>query len=131
MLPLVEQNLPLSEHKVDNIDLPFVDDPEIIGTWKSVDFVKEIEDFHPENKKWKGGELFLKEMNFYKNGEKVKLLYIKGKRDKTWTKGVVLDNKNKTASKYEIKEINGEKFMFFEWKSGDYTIRHQKPKYCI
>ncbi len=93
--------------------------------------MKEIEDFHPENKKWKGGKLFLKEMDFYKKGEKVKLLYIEGKRDKTWTKGVVLDEINKTASKYEIKEIDGEKFMFFEWKSGDYTIRHKKPKYYV
>jgi len=116
---------------VDNIDLPFVDDPEIIGTWKSVDFVKKIEDFHPENKKWKGGELFLKEMDFYKKGGKVKLLYIEGKRDKTWTKGVVLDDRSKTASRYRIKEINGQKYLFFEWKSGDYTIRHRKPKYYV
>ena len=93
--------------------------------------MKEIEDFHPEELNYGEDELYLKKMIFYDNDRKIKMLYKEGKRDKTWTKGVVLDEINKTASKYEIKEIDGEKFMFFEWKSGDYTIRHKKPKYYV
>ncbi len=38
---------------------------------------------------------------------------------------------SKTASKYIIKEIDGGKYMFFEWKSGDYTIRGMKPYYYV
>ncbi len=124
LLPLVEQNLPLSEHKVDNIDLPFVDDPKIIGTWKSVDFVKEIDDFHPEENNYEEGELYLKKLIFYENGRTFRTFW-------TWTKGVVMHSGSKTAAKYEIKEIDGDKYMFFEWKSGDYTIRRMKPKYYV
>ena len=47
----------------------------------------------------------------------------------TWTKGLVLDDD--TASKYIIREIDGSSYMFYEWKSGDYTIRYMKPSYYV
>ncbi|MEA3346672.1 MAG: hypothetical protein U9Q21_01115 [Candidatus Auribacterota bacterium] len=50
----------------------------------------------------------------------------------TWTNGLVIYNHDfKTASKYTIKEIDGSAYMFYEWKSGDYSIRHQKPAYYV
>ena len=49
----------------------------------------------------------------------------------TWTNGLVLHAGNKTASKYEIKKIDGAEYMFFEWKSGDYTFGHMKPSYYV
>jgi len=49
----------------------------------------------------------------------------------TWTKGVVMHSGDRTASRYAIKEINGARYMFFEWKSGDYTIRGNKPEYYV
>ena len=43
------------------------------------------------------------------------------------------ETKDQFLQQYEylIKEIAGSKYMFFEWKSGDYTIRHMKPKYYV
>lgn len=109
--------------KQDKIDLPFENDPEIVGEWKSVDFVKEISEFKPNEKQWKE-DLYLKEMIFEKDGKTFKPFW-------TWTKNVIIHSGDKTASKYEIKDIGGAKFMFFEWKSGDVTIRGMKPMYYV
>lgn len=38
---------------------------------------------------------------------------------------------DKTASQYTIKKINGCNYMFYEWKSGDYTLRGMKPYYYV
>ena len=108
-------------HIVDKVDWPFVNDPEVLGGWKSVDFVRDIKDFHPTKKSWVG-DLFLNHLIFKEDGSIAGELL-------TWTKGLVLGEK--TASKYIIKEIDGLKYMFFEWKSGDYTYRYRKPKYYV
>jgi len=107
---------------VDKIDYPFVNDPEVVGRWKSVDFVKTVEDFKPGTKHWRG-DLYLKEMIIFENG--------RAKGPWNWTKGLIIHPGDKTAAKYHIKEINGSTYMFFEWKSGDYTIRHMKPRYYV
>jgi len=108
---------------VDKIDWPFVNDPHLIGTWKSVDFVGEMEQFNPGEKQWKT-DLYLKELIFKPDGKTFKSWW-------TWTKGMVFHLGSKTASKYTLKDIEGSTYMFFEWKSGDYTIRHMKPAYYV
>ncbi|MHC4174589.1 MAG: M56 family metallopeptidase [Planctomycetota bacterium] len=111
---------------VDKIDYPFINDSQVIGTWKSVDFVGEMKQFKVGEKQWKGrgGELFLKELIFLPNGRTFKPWW-------TWTKGLVFHSGDKTASKYTLKDIDGSAYMFYEWKSGDYTIRHRKPSYYV
>lgn len=109
--------------KKDNIDLPFINDPVVIGKWISVDFVKEPSLFTVGKKSFKN-ELYLKELNFLPDGKTTESFC-------TWTKGVLMHSGDKTAGAYEIKEINKDKYMFFEWKSGDYTIEHKKPKYYV
>ena len=101
---------------------PFINDLEALGTWKSVDFIENIGDFKPGTKNFKG-DLYLKEMLILENG--------KTGGPWNWTKGLILHPGDKTAAKYLIKEIAGSKYMFFEWKSGDYTIRHMKPSYYV
>ena len=49
----------------------------------------------------------------------------------TWTKGTIINSQEKTASKYEIMDINGTTYMFFEWKSGDYVLRGMQPFYYV
>jgi hypothetical protein len=107
-----------------NIDLPFVDDPQVIGEWESVDFVANPSDFNPDKPNWTGDKLFLKGLTFLEDGEMPQ-------PGMTWTKGVVIRHGDKTASHYEIREINGKLYMLFEWKSGDVTIRGMKPKYYV
>jgi bla regulator protein BlaR1 len=107
---------------VDKIDYPFVNDPEIIGTWKSVDFVQAIDDFKAVEKHW-AGDLYLKNMFFFDEG--------RTGGPWRWTEGLIIHPGDKTAAKYHIKEFDGEKYMFFEWKSGDYTIRRMQPRYYV
>jgi len=111
---------------VDKIDYPFVNDKKIIGTWKTVDFVSEIEEFKDSNKKWEHGEdrPYLKALVFLPNGKTTENF-------RTWTKGLVFHSDNKTASKYTIKKIKGKTFMFFEWKNSSYTIGYMKPRYYV
>ena len=103
---------------VDRIDYPFVPDQEAIGSWTSVDFVKTIEDFDPAYKSWKG-DLYLKGLILYRDGTT--------SGPWQWTKGIIVHPVDRTASRYLIKEYNGTKYMFFEWKSNDYSVRHEKP----
>ena len=129
MKVLSPQNAFGNDRIVDKIDLPFVDDPEVIGNWQSIDFVTNIQDFEAGKKKWKG-ELFLKKLVFKEKGE----LLVDDDSPRpwfAWTKGIVTHKGDKTASKYIVKEISGSKYMFYEWKSGDYIIRHMTPEYYV
>jgi len=107
----------------DNIDLPFVNDPQVIGEWESVDFVADISSFNPDQPNWTG-ELFLKGLTFREDGRTAKPWW-------TWTKGVLIHHGDKTASHYEIREIKGQSYLFLEWKSGDVTISGMKPQYYV
>ncbi|MHC4310457.1 MAG: hypothetical protein ACYSSN_10960, partial [Planctomycetota bacterium] len=113
-------------HIVDKIDYPFVNDPKVIGTWKTVDFVREIEDFKNIEKQWEHGEdrPYLKQLIFLPNGKTTENF-------RTWTKGLIFHSDNKTASKYIIKKIEGSTFMFFEWKNDSYSIGYMKTKYYV
>jgi hypothetical protein len=125
----------------DKIDYPFVDDPEALGTWKVVDFVQEKDRFVPGRQRWQGNLDFLKGLRFEKEG-KVDAKFGDGDWQKgtlhKWTKGLVLCGENGkekgktgTASEYEIVRLGGKSYLFYQWKSGDYVIRYQKPCYYV
>lgn len=108
---------------VDKTDWPFVNDPRVIGVWRSVDFVSEIDDFEPGAKQWQS-DLFLKELVFLEGGYTPRAFA-------TWTKGLYFHSGDHTAAAYHIADMRGSTYMFFEWKSGDYIVRHAKPKYYV
>ncbi len=99
------------------------DVPEIVGHWKSVDFVESPEQFKPNEMQWKGGDLFLKEIKFYPSGKSSKTL--------TWKDNLIYNRDGKNKAKYLIKKINGEKYLFLPWLSGDVTGKGMKPKYYV
>ncbi len=107
----------------DSLDYPFEDDPDLVGAWRSVDFVNTPGQFKPGRRQWKG-DLFLKELAFQPSGQTPD-------RWRTWTKGLVFHSGDKTASRYVIRELSGATYLFFEWKSGDYTIRQSTPKFYV
>ncbi len=116
---------------VDDINLPFADDPAVLGTWLSVDFVQEPDDFIPGTQQFQD-DLYLGGFKFMPKGAMAVLPFApKSAPWFKWTKGIVTHRGDKTAARYTIKELEGAKYMFFEWKSGDYTIRHQKPQYYV
>jgi hypothetical protein len=107
----------------DNIDLPFVNDPQVLGEWESIDFVPDIAAFEPAQPLWKE-KLYLKGLTFLENGKTPQPWF-------TWTKGFVLHHGDQTASRYEVREVKGGQYLFFEWKSGDVTIAGMKPHYYV
>lgn len=112
-----------SLRKVDDINIPFTPDDNVLGKWSSVDFVKNINDFNPNKRNWKD-DLFLKNLEFLPNGQTPFPW-------SSWTKDIVIHYGDKTASKYYIQNIDGEEYMFFQWKSGDYSFRNRKPWYYV
>ena len=107
----------------DEVNLPFVDDAQLQGHWVSVDFVDKIEDFNPNQKSFRD-DLFLQELTFLPEGKVVNSGF-------TWTKGHILHKGDKTDSAYKIKQIQGQTYLFFEWKSGDYTCLGLTPSYYV
>ncbi len=109
---------------VDDTNLPFVSDPAALGNWISVDFVGEPSRFVPGKRQFRG-RLYLEGLAFLPEGRTAVPWF-------GWTRGVVMHlGGDHTASRYSIKKIDGAFYMFLEWKSGDYTIRHQKPQYYV
>lgn len=107
----------------DQIDHPFVDDPALLGTWKPYDFVEEPGAFVPGRRGWQG-ELMDFQMEFLPGGRTPKPWL-------TWTRGLIIHRNDRTASHYEIREAGGKTYLLFEWKSGDYTLRGQKPRWYV
>ncbi len=109
--------------KTDKIDYPFINDERVLGVWKVRDFVLKKEDFDPAKQNFAEEDLFVKQVEFKENGE-----YVSTTRTATngtvsvWTKGLVLNRREKTASAYEIKVIDGREYLLKEWKSGDYSF---------
>lgn len=115
----------------DNINIPFINDEQVIGFWQAVDYVRNFNEFEPKQKFW-GEELFLKEHVFKPNG-KVLISYNNYEviDEIDWSKGVVISKRQETASAYTIKTINNEQYMFVEWKSGDYTFGGEVNGYYV
>jgi hypothetical protein len=109
--------------KTDNIDLPFQGDPEVLGGWVSVAYVDSAEEFSPDAVQ-PADELFFKGIQFLPGGATDSL-------NETWTRGFVISPADRTASKYEIKRLGGEDYLFVEWKSGDYILRDMDPGYYV
>ena len=107
----------------DKIDLPFTDDPDVVGEWRSVDFVEAMPQFNPQKRRFRG-ELFLKSMTFLPGG-KMPQPWL------TWTKGVLIHHGDQTASHYEIRRIQSRQYLFLEWRNGDYTISGRNPPFYV
>ena len=118
---------------VDGVDCTFIDDQDAIGTWETVDLVKNFEDFVPNVKSWPE-DFYLLRIQLLPNGEMPKNVVSTSERVvacHTWTKGYIINHLDKTAGKYTIKEIDGIKYMFWEWKNGDYIRDGLKPYYYV
>ncbi len=109
--------------RCDNIDYPFINDESVLGAWESRDFVINKEDFDHTKQYWPEDDLFARQIEFKDNG-----VFVFTNRDSTnntvstWTKGLILNKVERTASAYEIKIIDGKEYLFMQWKSGDYSF---------
>jgi len=116
----------------DDTNYPFEDDPKILGQWETVDFVDKIEQFNPKSQK-DNSIKFLVGINVKEGGE-LTLITLSGElsgENLAWTKGLILNKSVRTASKYEIMDLDGDTYLFYEWKSGDYIFRNREPAYYV
>ena len=117
----------------DTIDYPFVDDPNVIGVWKARDiYFTTPDDFDPKRQNRPLESLYHKQIEFKNDG-----VYVSTTKSgihtsvSIWTKGLILNKREKTASVYFIKEIDGTEYLFKEWKNGDYIFGHGRAYWQI
>jgi len=105
---------------VDNIDLPFVEDKKVLGLWQVVDCIdfKDKKNYKPREDADKDN--FIKSFTFNPNGEVIVESTNSLSKFK-WTKGKVINQYQKNAMDYKIKNFDGEIYLIMDWKSGDYT----------
>jgi DNA-binding transcriptional MerR regulator len=103
----------------DNTNLGFELDEAAIGSWEAIDYVPvENKEIYVPCKK---DNLFLKGLTIVANGNCFKE-YSTGKIDKiNWTKDYILDKEMSLSSNYLIKDIDNERYLIMDWKSGDYV----------
>ena len=105
-------------------DASFVTDPELIGQWRSVDFVDSSDQFTPGSRK-AVGELFLKELDVRDDGTVVGTSF-------RWTKGEIRSGPDDPhPARYEIRSIGDQRYLFFEWVSGDVLRGTAEPSYYV
>jgi hypothetical protein len=112
----------------DNIDLPFIMDESIIGLWKTIDVVQNIDDFIMNVPKM--NIFWLKSICFIENGTAIRE-YGDEKWYDFWTKGLLISMEMITASAYEIRIINNEEYLFVEWKMGNYVYGGAVQEYHV
>lgn len=107
----------------DNTDLPYVEDPQVLGGWKAFDFIRSREEFDPAVNHLPQDRLMYEHVHFGEGGAFTSVYMgetISGREKQSWTKGYVLRFYNHTACAYEIVTVGGRDYMIMEWKSGDY-----------
>lgn len=116
----------------DNIDLPFLHDPAVIGKWIACGFCRDKSGFSTEKEPL--DELYWKSVEFFANGS-CTLIYeddiIAGDDKQTWTKNYILRKYNSCACEYEIRTVEGNDYLIVEWKSGDYRYGGFDTNYYI
>ncbi|MBQ9805144.1 MAG: MerR family transcriptional regulator [Clostridia bacterium] len=104
----------------DQVNLPFVSDARVLGSWRTVDVVDEPQDFESIDKQITPSPHFIQRISFYDRGICVKSLPKNRQLALTYTNGLVLDRNLELAEKYRIVEKNGKEYLILEHKSGDY-----------
>jgi len=116
--------------KVEDVNIPFVEDKKVVGKWKSIAYVDNIDDFEKQNYD-KNLPLWLKSVEFFEEGKAERKYFNDISWDDRWTKGKLLDRTKSIVSNYQIKIINKKEYLFLEWKMGNYVYGGMPPTYYV
>lgn len=123
-------NCAYSENQIrvtDSTDLPFIEDPEVLGSWTVCDFVPNTSDFKPHTRYTEKCGSYITRVSFLPRG-----VFLKGAAMVLrYTKGYVLNDKAMTAEKYFLKTIYNIEYLFIQHKSGDYIYGGRKPYWYV
>ncbi|MBE6024057.1 MAG: hypothetical protein E7231_12745 [Cellulosilyticum sp.] len=123
------EDIEIPEMRIDDTNIPFVYNEEMIGKWKAVACEWKIED-------WQVGkvtpDLPLQELEIKEN----EMVNTKGQGETyidlwRWSDTKIINLNDSTVMNCILKEIDGDTYMFMEWKSGDYTDNGRDPAYYI
>ncbi|MBQ5319289.1 MAG: zinc ribbon domain-containing protein [Oscillospiraceae bacterium] len=106
----------------DVLSYEFILDETVLGEWEAIDFISgDFSEYDP-GEIYFDGQLFLRSLTFNDDGT---LIWHTSETVTTeWTIGLVYCGFNHDMiSSYELWNIEGEEYLFYEWKSGDYSIR--------
>ena len=119
---------------VDKTDLPLVEDEAVLGDWRVVDFVPEVDAFCPDVQYTKDIGGYIVAMHFHQRGICTRMINARSGL-KPWTlrytKGTLLNDAEMVAEAYQIKRINSRDFLFVQHKSGDYTYGGRTPYWYV
>ena len=100
----------------EDLDLPFVNDEEVVGHWEIFDYLPCREMFHPGKPKAVISTEHVKELYFLPGGERYWCF--------GWTKGLLLSTcgypKRTSRNRYTIENIGDDTFLFVEFKGSSY-----------
>jgi hypothetical protein len=109
----------------------FVPDADVLGEWRVVDLVSDNYRFLPNQQIWQETAFPVVSMIFTDDG-KVEISLQEGTLTDRWTAGhVIHDGETRTDSAYRIVDMSEEKYLFYQWKSDDYSYRFRKPPYFV
>lgn len=106
----------------DNIDLPFVPDPDVVGLWKTVGFVERPEDFTGPDSAVK---LWLETVEFRPHGVLIQQYWNEEPWHDRWTKGTLLLQKRHTAPLLPASRCRGEGIPLYGVENGQLRLRGQ------
>lgn len=106
---------------IDNVKLDFVEDKEVLGLWEIYDVVhpQDKEKYNPNTPKEDMNHCFFQSITFKSNGRCIREEFASFIIN-SYTNGKVLNNKQKTASDYNIIKHNDETYLLLDYKSDDY-----------
>ena len=131
-------NIAYTEHQIrpniDKTDLPYIDDESVRGLWAAFDYVPKISDFDPQKRYSNDENIYMVNIKFLPRGICTRTIHnMSGNTTYTlrYTKGFVLNDKEMTTEKYQIKSINGKDYLFVQHKSGDYFYGGKIPHWYV
>ena len=107
----------------DEVDLPFVPDEKLLGTWETVGVIPHPNDFSTLQDGDAEG-FYIKEITFFERGVCRKLLKNSGSGYPLicfYTRGRIIDRERDIAEHYELCTKHGENYLIAEHKSADYA----------
>lgn len=128
---------------VDEVDLPPIPDPAIVGEWETVAFTSDAETFTREQitrdhpRFWIIGVAFNERnlciRHYAQGGHTVDRIYgfTRYEDESRPVRGAVLTLNNHIAEGYLLREVEGETLLFIQHKSGDYIYGGRKPHWYV
>ncbi|MBQ4065242.1 MAG: MerR family transcriptional regulator [Clostridia bacterium] len=108
----------------DDVTLPFVSDPDIHGSWRTLAYLSKDEEWDPDRPPVER-PVYLRRLEVFPDGTAIKTLgNLAGtfRTPRRYTKGLILNERDACAEHYEIRAVKEKTYLLLDHKSGDYQF---------